>query len=113
MEGKFEGERNRGRFVEQMIPDAGLSSFTELKRLAGIWEEWIAYYIKNRKVEKRTKKNYEVWTLYGRQAFFFVKIHLSLVTVRATYYKNTWLYIFTSNYFIIDINSNVQFNFIR
>jgi len=43
IEGKIEGKRGQGRprtsFVKQMISDARLSSYAELKRLAGNREE--------------------------------------------------------------------------
>jgi hypothetical protein len=44
IEGKIEGNRDRGRprtsFIKQMISYAGLSSYTELKRLAEKRKEW-------------------------------------------------------------------------
>ncbi|VVC32501.1 Hypothetical protein CINCED_3A022619 [Cinara cedri] len=47
IEGKMEGKRGQGRprtsFVKQMISDARLSSYAELKRLAGNREEWRAH----------------------------------------------------------------------
>lgn len=47
IEGKIKGKRERGRtkisFVKQPIFDSGLSSQTELKRLAGNKEEWREY----------------------------------------------------------------------
>jgi len=47
IEGKMEGKRDQGRprtsYVKQMISDARLSSYTELKRLAGDREEWRAH----------------------------------------------------------------------
>jgi len=47
IEGKMKGKRGQGRprtsFVKQMISDARLSSYAELKRLAGNREEWRAH----------------------------------------------------------------------
>ncbi|VVC24454.1 Hypothetical protein CINCED_3A000255 [Cinara cedri] len=47
IEGKMEGKRGQGRprtsFIKQMISDARLSSYAELKRLAGNREEWRAH----------------------------------------------------------------------
>lgn len=75
MEGKIEGERDRGgprtTFVKQIISDARILSFAHLKRLAKNRKEWRALHLTVKPIIKSNTRRVMIFIVPKCFSFFF------------------------------------------